>query len=163
MAWGLLIVAVDLRFDDLDVVPDPLGWLFALAALTSLAGRHRAFGLASSAAFVGLVVSVPLWFGGQDALELVHLVAELVVVFSVCTAVMAVCPAHRASADRLRWWTLGVTAAGAITVVLAREDDALAPLALVVVLAGLVVFVLVVLLLFRAAREPAPGRDLSGV
>ncbi len=29
LAWGLVLVAVDIRFGTVDVVPDPIGWLMA--------------------------------------------------------------------------------------------------------------------------------------
>jgi len=150
-----VIVVLDLRFEGVDVVLDPLGWLVALFALAGLAKEHPAFGIASLACLVGGAVSVPDWFGpGGNFVTLVTGLAETVVVFATCTGVMAVCPQERRTADRLRWWVLGL---GLALLALAPAARDLAALVIAVGLAGVVVFVLFLVMLFRAARYPRPA------
>jgi hypothetical protein len=45
VAWGLLVVSVDLKIDQLDLVADPIGWTMVLFALLKLRELHPAFGL----------------------------------------------------------------------------------------------------------------------
>ena len=151
-----MLVVVDFRVDDVDLIPDPLGWLLALVALARLAGLHTGFGVAAAICTVGLLASVSGWLQapGPEGWEATwSAVWETAVIFSVCTAVRALVPAERRRASMLRWWDLGLAVSlaclGGLTV---AGFPAAGVAALAVGLACFVVFALFLLMLWRAAR-----------
>lgn len=159
VALALLLVLVDLRFDGFDVLPDPVGWAVAAVVLGRVAGLHRAFAVATAAAVVCLVVSVPGTFTDRlGLLGAADTAATTVFVFAVCTAVRALVPSEAVSAGQLRWADLGLTAALVVLLLLATLDPEVGILALVVGLCALVVFVLFLLLLARVGRAADPTR-----
>ena len=163
LGGGLLLVLLDLRINGLDVVPDPLGWLLALAAAASLSRLHDAFRVAAAACGVGFLASVPQWVGsGGGLVEVATGVAETVLVFFVCTAIMVLVPERRRGANAIRWWDLGLTIALTLLVVAASGEPDLAVVALLVGLTDLGVVICFVVLLFRAAKAtPAgPGKTI---
>jgi hypothetical protein len=158
LAWGLLVVAVDIKINQLDLLADPIGWAIALFALLKLRERHPTFGAASAAAALGLVVSVPDWLGVHGMPITVPTgIAELGVIFAVCTALMDVVPAKRHVADQLRKWGLGLTVAFVPLALLVQADEGAGrgPLVILTILAGIgiaVVFVWFLVLLFQCSR-----------
>jgi hypothetical protein len=153
MAWGLLLVVVDIRVG-VDVVPDPLGWLLALGAAASLSRLHGGFTVATVACGLGLLASVPDWLGGRgDVLTMATAVAETVLVFATCTAIVDLVPGRRAGANAIRWWDLGLTVGLLPVIALAGWEPGLTAVALLVGLGALVVFVCFLVLLFRAAGD----------
>jgi hypothetical protein len=154
MAWGLLLVIVDLRVDHVDLVPDPIGWVIALVAGQRLVARHVAFWAVLAACAVGLLCSLPAWVGVTGVLVTAPVVvAETVVVFATCSAVMALLPGRRGTANALRWWDLGLLLGGWLVVAVARQDSDFDALVIVLAIAQLVVLVWFVVLLFGASRE----------
>jgi len=152
MGWGLLLVLLDLRVNGLDLVPDPVGWLAVLLAARSLSPLHRAFAWSVAASVLGLVASVPEWLGTGGALvSAATSVAETVLVFATCTAIIALVPARRSAADAIRWADLGLSLAFVPVLLLAAADPDLGALTLLVGLAAMVVFVCFLVLLFRTA------------
>jgi hypothetical protein len=94
--WGLLIVIVDIRTGDFDVVVDLVGWLLMVGGLWRLRDVDLWFRRARLGAIVGAIGSVaqvlpgsgvPLWL--QTSVETV---ASTWVVFGVCTALMRTAP-----------------------------------------------------------------------
>lgn len=161
LAWGVLLVVVDVRVQAVDLVPDPIGWVLALAAAVRLAALHDAFRVTAGACAVGLVCSLPDWVGiGGEPLALLVGAVETVVVFATCTALMALLPARRDSANTLRWWDLALTAALVLVGWYAADSGpGLGPVAILLVLTELVVLVCFLVLLFRAARDLPPGPE----
>jgi hypothetical protein len=154
MAWGLLLVVLDLRVDGLDLVPDPLGWVFVLLAALRLRPLHAGFTAATVAAVVGLVASLPDWVGVAPNLAgTATTLAETVLVFATCTAIMALVPDRRGRANTLRWWDLALTVILVPLVVLAVVEPGFVVLALFAGLAALVVLVCFLVLLFRTAGD----------
>jgi len=154
MAWGLLLVIIDIRVEHVDLVPDPVGWVMALVAAQRLAARHAAFTAVLAACVVGLVCSVPDWFGVTgELLTIPTAVAETVVVFATCVAIMALLPSRRGTANAVRWWDLELLLAGWLLVAVARNEPGAAVLVVALALAQLVVLVVFVVLLFGASKE----------
>ena len=163
LAWGLLFVVVDLRIQEIDLVPDPIGWALGLVASLRLTGRHGAFRASAAACAVGLACSLPQWLGVTGVLltTVVGLV-ETVLVFATCTAVMALVPQRRSGADTIRWWDLGLSVGAGVALALALQQPDLGLLALLLGLAQLVTLVCFLVLLFRAAggSPTSPGKTL---
>lgn len=153
-ATGLVLVLVDLRFQGVDLVPDPVGWGLAAVALGSLQTLHRGFRVAGVAAWLAVIPSLPEWVGVEHPLIGVAVsLALLVVLFAVCTAVMAVSPARRSTAAAVRWLGLGLTAALALAILAASVEGSVGVLVLTVGLADLVVVVWFVVLLYAVAKD----------
>lgn len=158
VGWGLLMVVFDFRFDQIDLIPDPLGWFAAALASGSLARRGiagaRAFGVAAVAAVLLLLFSLPDWVGAGDALlEDAVMVVHTAFVFATCTAIIAAAPPRASWADPIRWLDLGLTVAIVVLELIVDGPDA-AGLLLVVGLLGLAVYVWFLVLLFSAAKLP---------
>ena len=93
VAWGLIVVVIDFKINELDLIADPIGWAIALFALLRLRELHPAFGPSVWAAAIGLALSVPAWLAVLDstvsaALGIAFALAEIAIVFAVCTALM---------------------------------------------------------------------------
>ena len=158
LAWGLILVVLDLRLGGPDVIPDPIGWVIACVALTSLAREHSAFNWAAAVCLPAAAVSIPEWFGSTgDLITLVTSIAEVVIVFATCTGVMAVVPSERRTADLIRWWALGLAAAYVLGLASDGELDDARVLMVLVGSAAFVVLVVFLRMLFRVARQPAPA------
>ncbi len=168
LAWGLLVVAVDLNVNQLDLVADPVGWGLVVLAAIRLRPLHPAFGAAVAAAVLGLVASVPAWLGVEGLPLTVALgLAQVGVLFAVCTALMDLVPARRSVAARLRVWGVVLPVALGVLLLLVRAGDGpeRVPLVVLVVLAGLalvVVFVWFLVLLFQSSRL-GPGAPVPAV
>ncbi|CAN5231474.1 hypothetical protein BH09ACT12_BH09ACT12_04620 [soil metagenome] len=163
-ATGLLLVVFDVRFQGVDVIPDPIGWAMAGAALASLATVHRGFHIAGIAAWLAVIPALPDWFGVENSLIAIAIaVALLVTEFEVCTAVMAVSPARAASASTIRWLTLALSGALALAIVAASAEPEVGVIALVIGLAELVVGICFLVLLYGVANEtpPSPAERLD--
>jgi O-antigen/teichoic acid export membrane protein len=157
LAWGMLLVMVDVRFDGVDILPDPLGWVIAGVAASTLARAHpagrSAFTVATAAAVAGLLPSLPDWVGSDHpVIELVIAVAMFVVVFATCTALMVVVPQRRDSANKIRWWTLWIDLSAFVLIALAAEREDIAGLVVLAAVGALVIAVWFFVLLFGCAR-----------
>ena len=162
---GLILVFLDLRVGggglQLDLLPDPVGWVVVMVALAPV---HQGFRVGAIAAGVGALVSAPVWPGpalvGPAApwLGIAAGVVDLVVVVAALTGVMASVPARAGGARTLR--TTYVVAAGgyALLVLGGLVSTALEVLALMAVLVNLVVTVVVLVFLGSASSEtPDPA------
>lgn len=160
MAWGLLVVVLDLNIEQLDLIPDPIGWAMVLLAALDLRRLHPAFGAGAAAAALGLVGSVPEWFGADGwPISVSTGLAQLVVLFSTCSALMVLVPEKSEMADRLRWFAAGFGVFLGPVLLLVPDPISSAPLVapvtfmvVIATLGLLMVFVLFVVLLFQCAR-----------
>jgi len=160
MAWGLLVIALDLNIEQLDLIADPVGWAMVLLAALDLRRLHPAFAVGAAAAALGLVGSVPEWFGAEGwPISVATGLAQLVVLFSTCSALIALVPEKSEVADRLRWFALGFGVFLGPVLLLVPDPISSAPLVapvtvmVVVAAIGLmIVFVWFLVLLFQCAR-----------
>jgi hypothetical protein len=155
VALGLIVVAVDLRFEGIDFLTDALGWVVAGASLAGLAQLHAGFRVAAFACLAGLVAwAGDPWLGiDQDITSSVEYVAQTVVAFAVCTALMSVVPKRRRTADLIRWWDLALSIFIAVLAAALDGETSVTPLVLLLIVPVVWVFVAFLVLLFRCARE----------
>ncbi|MBT9254217.1 hypothetical protein KMZ32_00740 [Phycicoccus sp. MAQZ13P-2] len=162
VAWGLLVVVVDLPLDGWDVLPDVVGYAWVIYGLTGAAGVHPAFVRARSAAVVGIpvwaVLGTPLFASPRYGTLLVtaltvQVVVTTLLVHQVCTGILATAPADDPDSARwariLRVATLVVGVLMLLAIVLTVGGLGLYPLTF---LASVVVGVLTVILVQRVAR-----------
>lgn len=162
VAWGLLVVVVDLPLAGWDVLPDLVGYAWVIIGLAGAASVHPAFVRARAAALVGIpvwaVLGTPLFAAPRfGTLLLTALTVEIVVVtllvHQLCTGILATAPAD--DPDSARWARILRVAALVVGVlllvalVLTAGGFGLYPLAF---LGSVVVGVLTVILLQRVAR-----------
>ena len=160
VAWGLLVIVLDLNIDQLDLIADPIGWAMVLVAVRELRRLHPAFAAGVAAAAVGLAVSVPEWFGAEGwPISVATGLAQLVVLFSTCSALIDLVPEKIEVADRLRWFAAAFAVFLGPVLLLIPDPISSAPLVapvtvmVVVAAIGLViVFVWFLVLLFQCAR-----------
>lgn len=152
---GLLVVFVDLRFNGVDFVTDLVGWVLAAAGLFSLQRWHSLFGIGGAAAVVGFLAwAADPWLGvDQGIASTLEGVAQTVIVFTTCTALMALVPEKRRSADLIRWWDLGLgLAVLAISFLMEGQSGSDAAfLVLLLIVPVFVVYIAFLVLLFRCA------------
>lgn len=159
LAWGQVIVLLDLRINGIDLVPDPLGWAMGVAAMSTLSGLHHGFVTVAWVGVTGVVVSLPDWVDPDAFAGLLNVVLgalSLLLVVAACTAIKDTLPDRAASARAVRSWTLVVTAVLVLVVLLATAVPDLGPLVLVVGLVGLGVHLWFLVLLFASSRLPRP-------
>ncbi|MBS43939.1 MAG: hypothetical protein CMH83_12410 [Nocardioides sp.] len=162
VAWGFVVVIADLRFDGLDVLPDPLGFALVAAGLAQVRAHHPAYGVGAAAGALGVLISVPAVLGEPTGLlATLAAVAQTVVVFATCTALVATVPRVRGSADVLRWADLGLMLVSASFAFAldsgSTGDDGLALTVAGLVLVALGVAVWFVVVVVRASQEqPVP-------
>jgi hypothetical protein len=160
---GLVLVFVDLRLEGLDVVPDVLGWLLVLVGVSRLAGSHAGFAVAAGAAALGFLQSWgQLTAEPTELLQGLEAVAQTVLVFATCTGLRGVVADQRTrrTADLVRWWDVGLTAL--VVLVLAGfsvglDGGAATPLLVLVIVAGVVVFLWFLVLLWANRDRPELG------
>lgn len=157
---GLVVVLVDIRIGSFDLLVEPVGWTLVLAGLVPLVARHTGLMAAAVAAGAGLVLSFfQVLAAPTPGPALVQSVAETVVVFSVCTALMALLAREpdRRAAGTIRWLEVGLLAVAATFYVLGPEETTDAgPWAVPVVLlvlAAIAVVVWFLVLLMRVRHE----------
>ncbi|CUR55573.1 membrane hypothetical protein [metagenome] len=160
VAWGVLLIVIDVRVDGLDLAPDLLGWGLAGYAVVGLRAHSAWFGRAGIVCIAGALSAL---FDLQQAADpmswvwLVGTVALTAFVWCSCSGIREALPGTPSArtADTIRWWNLGLSVAAYPLGWVLSETD-LAVVALLAVLIALVVFVCFVLLLFRTARVAAP-------
>lgn len=160
-AWGFLLVAFDLRIDDVDLLLDPVGWAMMVVSLWGLRVRYRVFGTAAVACCLGFVVSLPGVVAEPPwALTSVESVVQTVFVFTTCTGIVRTVPRYAEAANLVRWIDLGLMVLVVLAVFLVDESDveALAPAVIGLGIAVLAVAVWFVVLLFRSASAAPVGQ-----
>lgn len=163
VGWGLLVVALDLRIEGLDLLVDPLGWALALSGWFALQGRNSWFGGAVAGGLVGCAVSIFAVTQPLDGLpSMVDTIAQTAVVFCTCSAIARLAGnlADRKAANTIKWLDLGLGIVAALVVVAARSTEAggMVVLVLPLIVAALATFVWFLVLVFRVGREPALAR-----
>lgn len=165
VAWGMILVVADFRINDLDLIPDPVGWvLVAVGAWSLVRTADQAFpaaktwfALVAAAAVVALLPALLDWVGvSSRILNLLAGAAEVVVMISMCTGLMAALPARRASAKAVRTAAVVTAVAGVAVTYAASVEPVFVPLAVLTVVAVLAVVVWFLVLLFGAAKDPVP-------
>jgi hypothetical protein len=125
VAWGFLVVLVDVRFQSFDIIPDVVGCALVIAGLSALAHRHVGFRVARMAAWAALVTAVFFEYvfrvpaGAPDTglWQLLDAMVMTVFVFGTCTALRALAlsagdSSTATGANIVRWLDLAITAAG---------------------------------------------------
>ncbi len=57
--WGIVLAALDLRINQVDLLPDPLGYVLAFAGCLAMSRANGAAGPAALAAFLLIFLSIP--------------------------------------------------------------------------------------------------------
>lgn len=113
IGWGMLVVLVDFRYENVDLVVDLAGWLMLYFGLRRFWRLDNAFRVACGFAFVGAVASLPELFplvggpagvGGELRLALLIVVGGMVIILT-CTGLMRVADkaGDRSLEQRARW------------------------------------------------------------
>lgn len=162
VGFGLVLVVVDLRFNGIDFATDAVGWVLAAAGLTSLQRWHAGFGVGAAAAALGFLAwAADPWLGLEQGIaSTLEGVAQTVIVFTTCTALMALVPEKRRSAELIRWWDLGLgLVVLAISLLLeGQSSNDAAVLVLLLIVPVFVVYIAFLVLLFRCAPlAPRPS------
>jgi hypothetical protein len=169
VALGLLLALGDLRLQGLDLLPDPLGYLIALAGLRRLGAHDSRFRMTTAAAAVTGVLSLADLVETDDALvgsvQTGYGVAQTVLLVLLCLALRGRAgeAGDTRSASRLSSFAVALSVLGVVVLllltVLSGADDAGDVLGagvplLVVGLIDLAVALWLVLVLLRLRREP---------
>jgi hypothetical protein len=113
IGWGMLVILIDLRYENVDLVVDLFGWLLLYFGLRRVWRLDNAFRLAAGFAFVGAVASLPELippyvaaevFGGSARLGLLIIVGGAVIILT-CTGLMRLADkaGDRSVENRVRW------------------------------------------------------------
>lgn len=186
---GILLVAIDLNLQSLDILPDPIGYALVAWGLFRVAGQHPAFGWGALAAAVGVVTSTLGVFlrrleEGQivehPLVTAADALIEAVIVIAVCTALIALShdPRVTGPARTLRIALPALSLVGVLlplalsplagrvleapTVSLGAEGAAaglIVVAAIALVVAGIALGIWFLVVLWRAAKEPRVGWD----
>lgn len=183
---GILLVAIDLNLEAFDVLVDPVGYALVAWGLGRLAPAHPAFGWGRTAALVGIVTSTAGIFlrrvdpGTSTVVEhplvaVADTIVEAIVVIAVCTALLALSrdPRVVGPARTLRVALPAVSVVGTLVALsllplegssidttsggAAALAGAVAVLGIVLVVASIALAIWFIIVLLRAAREPAPA------
>ncbi len=182
--WGFLFALLDLRIggqsetvdgvttqlsQGIDLLPDTLGWLLVGLGMSGWKAP-REFGIARNAAFAALVVSIADYIPGLKALSILQGVIELAVVWFLCLGIERTASVPADLAGRARMIRI-VDAVLTVFIVLlttlfvtgasSTVASAVAVLTVPVIVVGLFVMVFLLLLVHRAAKEPAFAGSVS--
>jgi hypothetical protein len=124
IGWGMLVVLLDFRYDNVDLLADLAGWLMLYFGLRRLQRLDNAFRLAAGFAVIGTAASLPellpllgrgAVFGGMARLALL-IVAGGAVIILVCTGLMRLAEkAGDRSLERRARWLRGVEAVAVVS------------------------------------------------
>lgn len=156
VATGFVLIVLDLRFNQFDVLLDPLGWGMVIVGLGRLSRSvDPQFKASWQASIVAAVLSLPDVVGvGPAVLYLGYAIVGLVAVWLIATAIM-----HRAQAagdaavasafDRLRWLLALTQLFGLIAIAVG-----IGPFLLVALLVALGVDIWFIVRMYRSAKRP---------
>ncbi|MDX6282352.1 MAG: hypothetical protein QOH03_3423 [Kribbellaceae bacterium] len=123
IGWGMLVVLLDFRYENVDLVVDLAGWLMLYFGLRRVWRLDNAFRVAAGFAFVGAVASLPelfpllgdrTVFGGELRLALLIVVGGAVIILT-CTGLMRVADqAGDLSLERRARWLRGMEAVSVV-------------------------------------------------
>ena len=102
--WGLIIVLLDITFNNFDILPDMFGYLLIVIALGQLAEEHKDFNRAKNYATILILLAIPNIFQENNILQgfnigapyflvgfvvsAVGMILNLVMVYYICSAVI---------------------------------------------------------------------------
>jgi hypothetical protein len=160
--WGLLFIAVDIEFNDFDLIlPDFVGYILIYTGLASLKQVHPRFGVAKPFAAVMVIVSLAemLHINPFSIMSILGIVLDLMMIWHTCTAIIDLALQRLNSSlsetainRRNLYLVLSITNLLVVLIVNIAPDligAILVPLAIF----NLVVVLLVMMLMTRAARE----------
>jgi hypothetical protein len=123
IGWGMLVVLLDFRYENVDLIVDLAGWLMLYFGLRRLWRLDNAFRVATGFAFVGAVASLPelfplfgggVVFGGELRLALLIVVGGAVIILT-CTGLMRLADkAGDLSLERRARWLRGTEAVSVV-------------------------------------------------
>lgn len=104
IAWGLLLVLINVRVGGLDLLPDPLGYLLAASGLWTLSERSRFFQAGGAAALLLLIGSIARVIVGEPgtgflnglpptilelSLRLLDMLLSTLLIYGICKGIMS--------------------------------------------------------------------------
>lgn len=104
IAWGLLLVLINVRVGGLDLLPDPLGYLLAASGLWTLSERSRFFQAGGAAALLLLIGSIARMIVGEPgtgflnglpptilelSLRLLDMLLSTLLIYGICKGIMS--------------------------------------------------------------------------
>jgi hypothetical protein len=160
--WGLVIVAVDVTFQGIDLwMPDIVGYALVYAASTRLAGVDAQFGKARPYAVVATVVWIVSMtrIVPEPIIGIAAVLSDLALAWFICTGILRLAVersnldlAHTAGTRRT--WLVSMTLVNVCAGVVAQTAPELVrPFVIPLVIMSLTVAVSVLLLLKRASVE----------
>jgi hypothetical protein len=123
IGWGMLVVLLDVRYENVDLIVDLAGWLMLYFGLRRLWRLDNAFRVATGFAFVGAAASLPelfplvgghAVFGGELRLALLIVIGGAVIILT-CTGLMRLADkAGDRSLERRARWLRGTEAVSVV-------------------------------------------------
>ena len=161
VAWGSLVVFVDLKINGFDLIIDFVGWLMCLHRTRRVQRLQPVVRYARFGALFGALVSVPELVAADTGLvgAIVLSVASLMLVFGTCTGIMESVRNMKveSTANTIRWLTLAVY--GLLLVILASGGPGFGtgvPELLLLVIPALALTVWFIVFLFRVQDDVEP-------
>lgn len=161
VAWGFLVVVVDVKINEFDLIVDFIGWMMCLAGLGRVRPYSRWFGYALYGCMLGALLSLPEFFAVDigPAGGTVLLLAMLMLVFGTCSGLIDCVQNTRiaSTANTIRWWTLALDVLGVLMIFAIRTGAGVAgPEVLLLVIPGLAVAIWFAVFLLRIQDEVEP-------
>ena len=158
VAWGFLVVVLDFKINEFDLIIDFAGWMMCLTGLGRVKQLSRWFGRALYGCILGALLSVPEFFAADigPAGGIALALAMLMLVFGTCSGIIECVRNARigATANTIRWWTLALDVLGIVMIVAAHTGSGVGgPEVLLLVVPGLVLAIWFVVFLFRVQDE----------
>ena len=158
VAWGFLVVVVDIKINEFDLVVDFAGWMMCLTGLGRVTQHSRWFGYALYGCIPGALLSVPEFFGADigPAGGIVLAVAMLTLVFGTCSGIIDCVRNARtvSTANTIRWWTLALDLVGILVILAVRTGSGtVGPELVLLVIPGLVLAIWFAVFLLRVQDE----------
>jgi hypothetical protein len=162
--WGLLLVFLDLSINGFDLLPDVIGYVLVGYGAGGLTNQHVAFRTAASLSWLLAVGSVIAFFiSERSATQFFGWLMtgfQCALIWTLMGGVMAIASernrldlAERAASRRVAYVALTVTM---VFLSVLPGGGLLAPLAIVLLIATLVVFVMILHLVYRVRYELPP-------
>jgi len=128
IAWGILLVLINVKVGGLDLLPDPLGYLLAASGLWTLSVRSRFFRAGGAAALMLLIGSIARMIFGEPetgflndlpptvfelSVQLLDMLLHTILIYGICKGIESsfkgVNPSNIAGRSRVcLWWYMAV-------------------------------------------------------
>lgn len=170
IGYGMLFVVVNIRVM-VDLLPNALGYLMILSALSELRKKERSFQLGMWVSVVLSIVSIPQFFKGYElnitnpvlsmniylVLNLLETVLQWVLLYSICEGIFKLAAmrgnGELASSIRFRGWFYFICSALYMIVLPFMLNVEVTGFILFGSLFSSVAFILIILVIRRAGRE----------